>query len=316
MEQSGCLTSFVKAEALRLGFDACGVACAAPVPVSVQRAYDRWVEQGMCAGMDYLVRNREKRFDPRLLVEGTRSIVCVALNYYPGIRLEEDQYQLAWYAYGQDYHEVMKARLRQLLERVCAAFPEVEGRAFCDTAPVLERYWAVQAGIGWIGRNTQLIIPHGGSTFFLGELFLNAEMQYDVPLPGRCGTCEACRRSCPASALFEDPESGYPCLDARRCLSYLTIENREAIPEDAAGQMGMHIYGCDSCLRVCPHLRFASPTREEEFALSDALRQMRREDWESLTEEQYRTLFKGSAVKRAKFEGLKRNIEAVRKRKV
>lgn len=298
-------SQLLKAEAQRLGFSACGIAQAAPVDEKHQDDLRNWLAADKQADMHYLENNFEKRCDPRLLVEGTRSIVSVALNYYPARQIPSDQYQIAWYAYGKDYHEVMREKLTSLFEYIQThLIPTLSGRVFCDTAPVLERYWAWKAGLGWIGKNTQLILPHAGSTFFLGELFLNTEADhYDAPMPDRCGNCTRCLEACPTSAL-EIPHS----LNSHRCLSYLTIENRNEIPALFASKTGNRIYGCDECQKVCPWNRFATPSRTEAFEPSDALLNMRKEDWKQLTEEQYRLLFKGSAVKRAKYSGLMRNI--------
>lgn len=295
----------IKAEALRLGFSACGMARAEAVDETTSEAFKSWCAQGMQAGMNYMENHADKRLDPRLLMEGTRTIVSVALNYYPARQLREDQYQFAWYAYGKDYHDIMKAKLQAL--QACIAPHPLQSRVFCDTAPVPERYWAQRAGLGWIGKNTQLIIPHAGSCFFLGEIFLNAEVDnYDVPQESRCGNCTRCLNACPTKAL----EAPY-LLNSRRCLSYLTIENREEIPPAEGKKTGNKIYGCDDCQRACPWNRFATPCRTPELQPSDGFMQMEKEDWQALTEEQYRTLFKGSAVKRAKYAGLMRNIHQV-----
>ena len=201
----------------------------------------------------------------------------------------------------------MKSRINALLARLRHLYGEaIEGRAFCDTAPVMERYWACQAGIGWKGKNQQLIIPKAGSAFFLGELFLNVETEYDAPIENRCGTCRKCIEACPTGALSE--ENG---LDARRCLSYLTIENRGEIPAEWSEKMGTTLYGCDRCQQACPHHRYAEPTEVDEFSPSAQFLAMKPTDWAQLTVEQYRQLFKGSAVKRAKYEGLVRNIRCV-----
>jgi len=248
-----------------------------------------------------MANHTEKRLDPRLLMPGLRSIVCVALNYTPRRRIPESEYQLAAYAYGHDYHDVVKSKLHRLAQAIGCT----EYRAFCDSAPVLERYWAVQAGLGWIGRNRQLIIPHAGSMFFLGELFLDIEPTYDRPMRNRCGKCRACVDECPTHALE------YGSFRSGRCLSYQTIENRGAIPPDIAKAMNGTIYGCDRCQTVCPWNRFATPTTEPLLEPKPELLAMRKADWLNLTADDYRRLFKGSAVKRAKYEGLMRNIMAV-----
>ena len=298
-------TRLLKAEALRLGFSACGVSPAEAVGVADRDAFVRWIDEGCHADMGYLAANLDKRLDPTLLVEGARSVVSVALNYFPPRDIPPGEYRLAWYALGEDYHTVMKDKLARLLDYLRTLLPGVSGRAFCDTAPLLERYWAWRGGLGWVGKHTQLILPHAGSAFFLGELVVDCMLTYDTPLPSRCGTCDRCLRACPTGALTRPRH-----LDARRCLSYLTIENRGEIPPEAASRLGDSIYGCDRCQQACPWMRFARPTDEARLHPRDGLLAMRRADWKRLDVETYRSLFKGSAVKRAKFEGLTRNIRA------
>lgn len=284
----------IKAEALRLGFSACGIAPALPVEEWYAQRFRQWIAAGHHGAMDYMARNEAMRLDPRLLVPGVRSIVSVALNYYP----PRQAAGISMYAQGLDYHDVMRQRLQTLLATIGAT-----GRCFVDTAPVPERYWAWRCGLGWIGRNQQLIIPHAGSTFFLGELFILHDVDaYDTPLSGHCGQCNRCIEACPTGALTAQS------LDARRCLSYLTIEHRDALPSGTL----LHdtFYGCDRCQLACPHLRQARPTAEPAFLPSEALLRMTPSQWRTLTVEQYRALFRGSAVKRAKYEGLVRNIQA------
>lgn len=294
----------IKSEACNLGFFACGIAKAEPVDGAVARSLKRWLAEGDNAGMAYMNNYTDKRLDPRLLVPGVKSIISVAMNYAPADHIPEGEYQLAAYAYGQDYHDIVKARLHMLAAR--CGFENY--RVFCDSAPVLERYWAEQAGLGWTGRNHQLIIPRAGSMFFLGELFVDIELEYDQPVKNRCGHCRQCIDACPTGALCADKP-----LDANKCLSYQTIENRGDIPPEIVEKMGNTIYGCDRCLKACPWNRFAKPTTEPLLKPKEELLQMTRADWRNLSEEQYRQLFKGSAVKRAKYAGLKRNIEAVGK---
>lgn len=290
----------IKAEAKALGFFACGIAKAGAVSSDYADKFRRWLDAGGHADMDYMAHNIDKRLDPCLLMPGVKSIVCVALNYAPAERMPEGELQFAAYALGQDYHDIVKSRLHALAARLNTT----TYRAFCDTAPVLERYWAAQAGLGWLGRNHQLIIPHAGSMFFLGELFLDIELDYDKPMPSRCGTCHACIDACPTGALCSDGT-----FRSSSCLSYLTIENRSNIPPEHADKMGNTVYGCDRCQDTCPHNRFAMPTTESQLHPKPELLQMKRADWQQLTVEQYRSLFKGSAVKRAKYEGLMRNID-------
>ena len=298
------LSEQIKAEAKNLGFSACGIARAEPVDAPTADDFRQWIARGGHAGMDYMERHTDMRLDPRLLMPGVKSIISVAFNYAPRERIPKGEPQLAVYAYGQDYHDVVRQRLHQL----AAAMGITQYRAFCDSAPVLERYWAVQAGLGWQGRNQQLIIPHAGSMFFLGELFVEEECDhYDHPMPSRCGRCHACIDACPTGAITLD-EKACPQFDAHRCLSYQTSENRGDIPSDIAAKMGNTIYGCDRCQDACPWNRFATPTEEPLFQPKPELMMMTRERWSSLTIEEYRALFKGSAVKRAKYEGLMRNI--------
>lgn len=301
----------IKAEVSRLGFFVCGFARAEPVSEAMRRHYLGWLADGRNADMAYLGNNLDKRFDPRLLMPGVKTIVVVAQNYFPARRLPEGEPQIADYALGLDYHDIVKQKLRQLAATVGIA----DYRAFVDTAPVLERYWAVRAGLGWIGKNQQLIIPHAGSEFFLGELFVTVELPPDEPLPNRCGTCHRCVDACPTHALSLPATcvEGYGDItrfDARLCLSYQTIENRGELTVGAKAAMGDTFYGCDRCQRACPWNRFAKPSTEPLLQPREELLAMTRQKWENLTEEDYRRLFKGSAVKRAKYEGLMRNIKA------
>lgn len=259
--------------------------------------------------MHYLENNMEKRLDPTLLLEGARSIVVVAMNYAPSRRFPDDEYQIAAYALGKDYHDVMKERLQQLTAN--PSFDWGEHKLCVDTVPILERYWAQEAGIGFIGRNRQLIIPDGGSMFFLGEIVTTAEADhYDAPMTNRCGTCYRCLDACPTKALSMADGQG-PSFDSQKCLSYQTIENRGDIDEDVKDKLGLNIYGCDRCQQACPWNRFARPTTIPELQPNDSLMQMHRADWQQLSLQTYRQLFKGSAVKRAKYEGLIRNIQVV-----
>lgn len=296
------LTQFIKSEALCLGFDICGTAKAEAVPDDVIRLYNQWIAQEYHGTMQYLQHNCEKRFDPTLLVEGCKSIVVVALNYYPSHPVEG----MASYAIGNDYHKIVKDKLYTLLNNINDVHP-VKGRAFCDSAPVLERHWAIKAGIGWIGNNRQLIIPHKGSYFFLGELLIDAELEYDKPFTANhCGKCRKCIDNCPTGALSDDG------FDARKCLSYLTIEYRGELPENIGKKMENRFYGCDCCLKSCPHNRFSTPNNTPEFKPSDELLKMDVSKWQNLTREQYDTLFAKSAVERCGYEQLMRNISAIK----
>lgn len=293
----------IQAEALRLGFSACGFAKAEPVGEAMAKVLDRWTEKGFHAEMQYMERNRHLRLDPTQLVPGCQTLIVVALNYYPQQLLPTEGYQIAYYAYGADYHRVVKDKLHQLLMYIKTLFPTAEGRAFCDTAPLLERYWAVKAGLGFIGMNRQLIIPGKGSYFFLGVLAVDVELQAQAhAIPSTCGNCKRCLIACPTGALTLDG------IDCRRCLSYLTIEHRGPIPEDMAQKLGRRIYGCDTCQQVCPHNKNAQSTEEIAFAMSPDVAALTADDWHNLTPERYKELFKHSAMERAGYEGLMRNI--------
>lgn len=296
------ITAYIKAEALRLGFDICGIAKAASVHNEVAAAYNNWLQEGKHATMLYMQRNCEKRLDPTQLVQGCRSIIVVAMNYAPKQQIEG----IANYAQGKDYHKVVKERLFLLLQSINSVC-EVQGRAFCDSAPVLERYWAREAGIGYIGRNRQLIIPGKGSNFFLGELLVDIELCYDNPEQRNlCGNCTRCIDNCPGGALNEKG------LDANKCLSYLTIENRGELPENIGEMMGNCFYGCDRCQAVCPHNKFSTPNDTPELQPSEALLKMTAERWQALSEKEYKSLFSESAVERCGYEQLVRNIKARR----
>ena len=321
---SSRLSHEIKAEALRLGFSACGIARAEPVDEATAAAFREWLQSGGHATMQYMENYEDKRLDPRLLMPGVKSIISVALNYTP----ETPVKGFANYAIGKDYHDIVKQKLHQLAQILAPLqLPPIGGepyaanqeaspfgggregapfRAFSDSAPVLERYWAMKAGLGFIGKNHQLIIPGMGSQFFLGELFVDIELEPDAPCRQHCGNCHRCIDACPTEALEEEGFRG------GLCLSYLTIENRGDIPEEAAQKMGETFYGCDRCQQVCPWNAKAKPTAEPLLQPTSELLSMKDEDWQQLSVEQYRKLFKGSAVKRAKYEGLMRNIKAIR----
>lgn len=292
----------VKAQAKRLGFSACGLVRPVPVEEGVRQSYVQWLSTGAAADMHYLERHVDVRFNPDELLPGVQTMICVALDYCPSGAVQEG---LAWYAQGKDYHDVVRHLLQQLQDVL-----GVNGRCAVDTAPLMEKYWAVQAGLGFIGRNTQLVIPGRGSAFFLGELLLTDESDsYDRPYPGAlnwgacCGTCRRCLDACPTGALTEQG------VYAPRCLSYLTIESRaSSLPSWAQPHVKTCFYGCDRCLKACPHLRPERYHTLQELSPSARLLEMSRPDWEQLSHEQYCELFRGSAVKRARYDGLMRNI--------
>lgn len=298
------ISQSIKHKALALGFDACGIAPVASA--DTEAAYfDQWIEEGCHAGMKYMENYREIRLNPAGLVEGARSVISVALNYYPQRKQSPDAPRISYYAYGKDYHLVMKDKLRLLWQSITDELDGIDARLFTDSAPILERYWAWRAGLGWIGRNTNLIIPGKGSFFFLGEIVTTLEVdEYDIPQKNRCGTCRRCLDACPTGAL-ERPGR----LNARKCISYLTIEHKGDIPPRQAALLGNRLYGCDTCQEACPWNRFARPTTEAAFAPSDDFLSLRKDHLKDFSREDYNRIFAGSAVKRAKYEGIRRTID-------
>lgn len=301
---------WIVAEAEKMGFDACGIANATLLEEESSHV-EQWLEGEREGEMGYLTRNKEKRYDPRLLVEGTKSIVTVLYNYFPKQPLGDgEHFKIAKYAYGADYHDVLKRKLRQLLEHIETQTGKMEGvRVFVDSAPVLDRAWAVRCGLGFVGKNTTLIHPKKGSFFFIGHLFLPIELaETGQPLTNRCGRCTKCLDACPTGAL-EAPFR----IDARKCLSYLTIEYKGSLDHLDPKTFNGWMYGCDICQDVCPYNRFALPNVEPEFQPSEALKALREEDWRSLSKDEFEALFKHSAMQRAGYEGLKRNIDFISK---
>lgn len=296
----------VKAEARRLGFTVCGIARAARVDDLARRRYSQWLDDGRNGCMDWAERYRDVRDDPRLLLEGARSVVMVAMNYYPAERQHSEAAQVAYYAYGRDYHKVVRARLK----RLAALIADTTGdacRMCVDSAPFRERYWAVKAGLGFIGLNNQLIIKGHGSYFSLGALVTTLDLEPDEPCSDSCGECGRCLRACPAGAL-----SGNGAVDARRCLSCLTIENHdEHLPDEAARVIGRRLFGCDDCQRCCPHNADAVPTDIADFTPRPELLTITPDDVLALDNDSYEHLFNGTPVRRAPLAVMQRNARAI-----
>ncbi len=302
------LTQLIRKESHKLGFQYVGIAPAEAVQDEYAQSFRDWIANGLHGEMSYLANNVDKRLDPRLLMPSAKSIVCLAINYYPEERIQDEEYHLSYYAYGQDYHQVVKEKLQNLVKRISPICPTpIEVKLCVDTVPILERYWAQQAGLGFIGKNGQLIIPEAGSYFFLAEILINQELEYNTPMSNQCGDCTLCIKHCPTGALLGDG-----MMDARKCFSYLTIEYRgESLPQKLRKAQGNRIYGCDTCALVCPFNKQATSTNEIAFHPHPDLLKMHKSDWVSLDIPTYQRLFKGSAVKRAKYSGLKRNIDHI-----
>ncbi len=297
-------TRWIKEEARRLGFSFVGISRAEHMDEEARRL-EAWLNKGMHGRMGYMARHFDKRTDPRKLVPGARSVISLMYNYYTEKKQERpDAPKISRYAYGKDYHFVLKHKLKSLFHFIQEKIGKVEGRVFVDSAPVLERDWARRSGLGWTGKNTMLIHPRAGSYFFLAELILDLGLDYDGPIRDYCGDCRRCIDACPTDAI--SPE-GY-ILDGSKCISYFTIELKESIPEEYRGKFENWMFGCDICQEVCPWNRFSRPHSEPEFEPHPDLLKMERRDWEEVTEDAFRELFRKSAVKRTKYEGLKRNI--------
>jgi len=295
-------TERIRARALQLGFDACGFAKTGHVGAETEQHVRKWLNNDMQAEMRYMENHFEKRCDPTLLVEGAKTVISLAINYYPREFQSPELPRFACYAYGKDYHTVIKEKLAQLLLYIREEIdPTATGRAFVDSAPVLERYWAQKAGLGWIGKNNTLIIPGMGSFYFLAELIISTELEYNTRIvESKCGACRRCINSCPTRALE------YKQLDARKCLSYLTIEKRGDF--DPTINLHNQAYGCDICLLACPWNRFARPNTTPEFAPIAEILTYSTTQWLTISEEEFNRILKFSPVKRTKYAGLMRNM--------
>jgi epoxyqueuosine reductase len=301
-------SSRIKSEAIRLGFNGCGISRAEFLMEDAQRL-ENWLNNGYHAGMSYMANHSGKRTDPAKLVEGARSVVSVLLGYYPSRHQQHpDAPLLSKYAYGKDYHDVIRKKLNLLYQFIQSAFPPATGRGFVDSAPVLDRAWAARCGLGWIGKNSMLISPEAGSYFFIGSLILDIPLSYDKPITDFCGDCNRCIRACPTSAILSDR-----VIDANRCISYLTIENKGEINGEFRGKFSNRVFGCDICQDVCPWNRKSTPHQVEEFKPLPGLLEMSRKEWYDLDEVIFREKFSKSAVKRAKFSGMRRNLEFIDK---
>jgi len=298
-------SNLIKTKALELGLDLCGIA-KADFLEDEKENFLSWLEKDYHGKMSYMANNIEKRLDPRLLVENTKSVIVVGLNYYPKQQQKDSEAPIiAKYAYGKDYHFVLKNRLNQLQEYINTEIGQVSGRAFVDSAPILEHAWAKKAGLGWIGKNSLLLNRKIGSFLFLGELLIDMELEYEETKDQDfCGGCSKCIRSCPTGAITEPY-----VVNGSKCISYFTIELKDEIPEQMKGKFENRVFGCDICQDVCPWNRMAKPHTVPEFEPNPNILSMTKEDWEQLNTHKFDEIFKKSAVKRTKFKGLKRNLD-------
>ncbi|HPT21696.1 MAG TPA: tRNA epoxyqueuosine(34) reductase QueG [Bacteroidales bacterium] len=301
------LSVLIKEEAYRLGFNICGIAPSRPLSER-ENILKEWCSSGMNDGMGFMARNIEKRINPEILVPGARSVIVTGLNYYSDKKQSEPGVPiLSRYAFGEDYHDVNFKRLEKLLEFVRNICPGTDGRYFTDSAPILEKAWAREAGIGWQGRHSVVINEEIGSFFVIGILILNIELDYDKPFSeDNCGDCRLCIDSCPTGAINENHT-----IDARKCIANLTIESRGPVPEDIVPKMGMRVCGCDRCQEVCPWNRNAKPNNIPEFQLSEELEKMNREEWINLSPERFERLFGKTVIARRKYSFFMKNIETV-----
>lgn len=306
MSYTHSLTSFLKQICLEVGFDDCGVSRAHEVDLLHQNAYNAWIEKGHHGKMSYLARNEHLRFNPQLLMPGTQSILTVLLNYYPAEQMKiANNYRIAKYAYGQDYHVVIKQMLEEVVRKTFEHFPPFQYRCFTDSAPIPDLYWARQAGLGIRGKNTLLIHPHLGSFVFVGHIFLSEPLEYTKSFIPEdiCKTCDRCMRACPTQAIFAPGK-----INARRCISYQTIENKGAEKDVPPSAFKHFIYGCDICQDVCPYNKQLKAHRVEALQAKPQLFQMDRNSWQTLQPMAFGELFRGSAVKRVGYKGLCQNI--------
>ncbi|SHN17944.1 tRNA epoxyqueuosine(34) reductase QueG [Chitinophaga sp. CF418] len=299
-------TAFIKQHAADLGFDHCGIARAVQLDDDARRL-EQWLHKGMHGSMHYMENNFDKRVDPRKLVDNAQSVITLLLNYYPAQTQQPEAPKISKYAYGQDYHEVIKGKLNTLLARMQEAFGEVSGRGFVDSAPVLERSWAQRSGLGWLGKNGNLIHKQAGSFFFIATLITDLALEYDSPVGDYCGSCTRCLDACPTEALVAPG-----VVDGSRCISYFTIELKELlIPENMQGRFDNWMFGCDVCQDVCPWNRFSKPNQTVEFTPIPEVLNFSTKDWEELTEEEFKKIFRRSPMKRSKYAGIRRNLRFI-----
>jgi epoxyqueuosine reductase len=300
-------THFIKQLAFNAGFDYCGIARAMPLDEDA-RKLESWLNKGMHGSMKYMENYFDLRIDPSKLVPGAKSVITLLLSYYPSQQQNNNAPKISKYAYGKDYHEVIKNKLTELIGLIKLKIGDFHGRGFVDSAPVLERAWAVKSGLGWVGKNGNLINKKSGSFFFIATLIVDIELEYDDAFAKDfCGTCTKCIDACPTDAILEDK-----VVDGSKCISYFTIELKEMlIPDEMKSKFDNWMFGCDICQDVCPWNRFAKPTDQIEFSPIPEILNFTTNDWEELTEESFKKIFQNSPLKRAKFNGIKRNLKFI-----
>ncbi|MDE0773633.1 MAG: tRNA epoxyqueuosine(34) reductase QueG [Ulvibacter sp.] len=296
-------TAFIKDQAKRLGFMSCGISKAGFLEEEAPRL-EAWLNQNRHGQMQYMENHFDKRLDPTKLVEGSKSVISLLLNYYPQQLQTEGSYKISKYAYGTDYHFVIKDKLKELLHCIQETVGDVHGRAFVDSAPVLDKAWAAKSGLGWIGKHSNLLSKQAGSFYFIAELIVDLDLDYDTPVTDHCGSCTACIDACPTQAIVEPYK-----VDGSKCISYFTIELKNEIPSSVSGQFDDWMFGCDVCQDVCPWNRFSKAHKEPLFDPNPQVLSNSKKDWEEVTKEVFSEIFKKSPLKRTKFEGLRRNIE-------
>lgn len=295
-------SNLIKGEAKRLGFLSCGISRAEFLEEEAPRL-EQWLEQNMHGEMRYMENYFDKRLDPTKLVPGSKSVISLLLNYYPHDFQNKESYKISKYAYGRDYHFVIKDKLKSLLSFLQDEIGDIHGRAFVDSAPVLDKAWAAKSGLGWIGKHSNLLSKQTGSFYFIAELIVDLELEYDTPVTDHCGSCTACIDACPTNAIVEPYK-----VDGSKCISYFTIELKDELPSSYQDQFENWMFGCDICQDVCPWNRFSKPHNEPLFNPHPSILENDKKDWEEITRETFNEIFRKSAVKRTKFEGLKRNI--------
>ncbi len=298
-------STIIKREAIRCGFDFCGISKAEFLEEEAPRL-EKWLHQGMSGKMQYMENYFDLRLDPRKLVPGAKSVISLMLNYYPSSAKAtggEASPKISKYAYGKDYHFVIKSKVKELINVLNEKIGEINGRVFVDSAPVLDRAWAAKSGLGWIGKNSMLINPKAGSFYFLAELIVDIELEADGPIKDYCGTCTRCMDACPTQAIV-----GPKIVDGSKCISYFTIELKENMPEEMKGKLNGWMFGCDVCQDVCPWNRFSHPHSTEELQANPAILNLTKKDWEEITEDVFKNTFKGSPLQRAGYKGIKRNL--------